>query len=260
MVNLETLALLGAGAGIAGFVDTLAGGGGLITVPLLLLTGLPPLQALATNKLQGSFGTLSATATLLRKGQIFFGEIELGFVAAFAGGFLGALTVRIAQAGALDLVIPVVLAGIALYFLFAPTAAQMDGQVGGEARLGRAAYVRFVVPAIGFYDGFLGPGTGSFFALAGVALRGEPLLKATALAKVLNFGSNLGALALFLAAGKVVWAYGGVMICGQILGAIAGSHAMIRGGARLIRPLFVAVCLVMLARYVWQKGYLGALV
>ncbi len=91
------------------------------------------------------------------------------------------------------------------------------------------------MPAIGFYDGFLGPGTGSFFALAGVALRGEPLLKATVAAKVLNFGSNLGALVLFLLAGKVVWAYGAVMICGQILGATAGSHVMIRGGARLIR-------------------------
>lgn len=256
MLHFETLAVLAAGAGVAGFVDTLAGGGGLITVPLLLLTGLPPLQVLATNKLQGSFGTLSATATLLRKGQIFLSEIKAGFAAAFAGGLLGALTVRIAQAGALDIAIPIVLAGIALYFLFAPTAAE----VGGEARLGRRAYLRVVVPAIGFYDGFLGPGTGSFFALAGVALRGEPLLKATAFAKVLNFGSNLGALTLFLLAGRVVWAYGAAMILGQVLGAVLGSHAMIRGGARLIRPLIVAVCLVMLARYLWQKGTLAALI
>jgi uncharacterized protein len=255
LVHLETLALLGAGAGVAGFVDTLAGGGGLITVPLLLLTGLPPLQVLATNKLQGTFGTLSATIVLLRKGQFLLGEIESGLVAAFAGGLLGAFTVKIANAGAIDILIPIVLAAIALYFLFAPTAAE----VGGEVRLGRAPYLRFIVPAIGFYDGFLGPGTGSFFALSGVALRGEPLLKATAFAKVLNFGSNLGALLLFLLAGKVVWAYGAVMICGQILGATAGSHAMIRGGARLIRPLIVAICFAMIARYVWQKGYLAGL-
>ncbi len=253
MLHLETLAVLGAGASIAGFVDTLAGGGGLITVPLLLLTGLPPLQVLATNKLQGSFGTLSATLTLLRKRQIFFGEIEVGFAAAFAGGLLGALAVRISKAAALDVLIPVVLAGIALYFLFAPSAAE----IGGRVRLGRGAYLGGVVPAIGFYDGFLGPGTGSFFALSGVALRGETLLKATAFAKVLNFGSNLGALSLFLVAGKMVWAYGGVMILGQILGATAGSHAMIRGGARLIRPLIVAVCLIMILRYLWQKGYLA---
>ena len=174
MVNIETLAVLGAGAGIAGFVDTLAGGGGLITVPLLLLTGRPPLQVLATNKLQGTFGTLSATVVLLRKHQIFVGDVRAGFAAAFAGGVLGALTVKIANAGALDILIPIILAGIALYFLFAPRAAE----VGGKARLCRPAYLRTIVPAIGFYDGFMGPGTGSFFALAGVALRGEPLLKA----------------------------------------------------------------------------------
>ncbi len=255
LVNIETLAALGAGAGIAGFVDTLAGGGGLITVPLLLLTGLPPLQALATNKLQGTFGTLSATAVLLRKGQISVGEIQAGFVAAFVGGALGALAVKIANAAALDILIPLVLATIALYFLFAPRAAE----VGGEARLSRAAYLRSIVPAIGIYDGFLGPGTGSFFALAGVALRGEPLLKATVAAKVFNFGSNLGALVLFLLAGKVVWAFGAVMICGQILGATVGSHVMIRGGARLIRPLIVCVCFAMLLRYAWQKGYLPVL-
>lgn len=255
LVNIETLAVLAAGAGVAGFVDTLAGGGGLITVPLLLLTGLPPLQALSTNKLQSCSGTLSATTVLVRKGQISILEAVPGIAAAFAGGLLGALAVKIANAGALDLLIPIVLAIIALYFLFAPRAAE----VGGKARLGSGAYLRFVVPAIGFYDGFLGPGTGSFFALAGVALRGEPLLTATVRAKAFNFGSNFGALLLFLIAGKIVWAYGAAMVCGQILGAVAGSHVMIRNGARLIRPLIVGVCLVMLARYVWQKGYLPLL-
>lgn len=255
MVNIETLAVLAAGAGAAGFVDTLAGGGGLITVPLLLLTGLPPLQVLSTNKLQSSFGTFSATSVLLRKGQISVGEAGSGVAAAFAGGLLGALTVKIANAGALDLFIPIVLAVIALYFLFAPRAAE----VGGAERMSRVAYLRSVVPAIGFYDGFLGPGTGSFFALAGVALRGEPLLRATVRAKAFNFGSNFGALVLFLIAGKVVWTYGVAMICGQILGATAGSHVMIRNGARLIRPLIVGVCFVMIARYAWQKGYLPIL-
>jgi uncharacterized protein len=256
LLHLNLLAALGAGAGIAGFVDTLAGGGGLITVPLLLLTGLSPLQVLATNKLQGSFGTLSATTTLLRKGQITLSEIRPGFLGAFAGGLVGALGARLTQAGALDALIPIVLAGIALYFLFAPTAAD----VGGGARLGSTPYFGGVVPAIGLYDGFLGPGTGSFFALAGVALRGEPLLKATAFAKAFNFGSNLGALALFLFAGKVVWTYGAVMMLGQIAGATIGSHVMIRGGARLIRPIIVAVCFALIARYVWQRGYLAAFV
>lgn len=240
---------------MAGFVDTMAGGGGLITVPLLLLTGRPPLEVLATNKLQSSFGTLSATATLLRRGQMAVGDVGPGFAGAFAGGVIGALGARLTQASALDALIPIVLAGIALYFLFAPTTAE----IGSAARLERTPYFAAVVPAIGFYDGFFGPGTGSFFALAGVAFRGEPLLKATVFAKAFNFGSNLGALTLFLVAGKIVWAYGAVMVLGQVIGATAGSHVMICGGARLIRPVIVTVCFALIARYAWEKGYFAPL-
>ena len=244
------LVVLALGAGLAGFIDTIAGGGGLITLPLLLLSGLPPVAALATNKLQGSFGTLVATLTLLTRRQIVLAEIGLGFVMAFCGGVIGALAVRWIQPKALDVLIPIVLGGIALYFLFAPNA----GEIAGRARMAPALYRQLVVPIIGFYDGFFGPGTGSFFALAGVALRGETLLRATAFAKVLNFASNLAAFLIFLLAGKVVWLAGAAMVCGQILGAYAGAHAVIRGGARLIRPLIVVICFAMLARYVWQKG------
>ncbi|MHB8884144.1 MAG: TSUP family transporter [Methylovirgula sp.] len=246
----EMLVVLALGAGLAGFVDTIAGGGGLITLPLLLLSGLPPIAALATNKLQGSFGTLVATLTLLARRQIVLAEIGPGFAMAFCGGLIGALAVRWTHPKALDVLIPIVLGAIALYFLFAPKA----GEIAGKARLAPALYRRLVVPAIGFYDGFFGPGTGSFFALAGVALRGETLLRATAFAKVLNFGSNLAAFLIFLLAGKVVWLAGAAMVCGQILGAYAGAHAVIRGGARLIRPLIVVICFAMLARYAWQKG------
>lgn len=253
LLQPEMLALLALGAGVAGFVDTLAGGGGLITLPLLLLFGLPPLQALATNKLLGCFGTLAATLALLRRRQIFVGEVKGGFAAAFCGGLMGAIAVRLINPTALDVLIPVILGGIALYFLFAPRA----GEIAGKARLAKAPYLRFILPAIGFYDGFFGPGAGSFYAAAGVAWRGETLLRATAFAKVLNFGSNFGAFLLFLFAGKLVWIVGGVMICGQVVGAYAGSLAMIGGGARLIRPVIVVMCFVMIARYAWQKGLLA---
>ena len=253
LLRPEMLALLAMGAGIAGFVDTIAGGGGLITVPLLLLAGLPPLQTLATNKLQGCFGTLAATVAMLRRGQVTIEAAKAGFAAAFCGGLLGAISVRLINPGALDVLIPIILGGIALYFLFAPKA----GEIARAAKLKELPYRLIVLPAIGFYDGFFGPGAGSFYAAAGVAWRGEPLLKATALAKVLNFGSNLGAFVLFLLAGKVVWIVGAVMICGQVLGAYFGSLAMISGGARLIRPMIVIVCFIMIARYAWQKGLLA---
>jgi len=113
-----------------------------------------------------------------------------------------------------------------------------------------------VVPGIGFYDGMFGPGAGSFFSMAGVALRGQNLVTATAHAKLLNFASNIAALAVFVAGGKVLWTVGAVMVAGQVIGAWAGSHAMVRGGAKLIRPVIVTVCFAMLGRYLWQKGYL----
>jgi uncharacterized membrane protein YfcA len=161
LLRPEVLAVLALGASIAGFVDTLAGGGGLITVPLLLLTGLPPLAALATNKVQGSFGTLVATIALLHRRQIFITEVKAGFAASFCGGLIGASAVRLIDPVALDVLIPVILGGIALYFLFAPRAADIDG----KPRLAKTHYQRFILPAVGFYDDFSVPVPDRFMRL-----------------------------------------------------------------------------------------------
>ena len=252
MLASLTYAGLGAVGLCAGFVDTIAGGGGLLTVPSLLLAGLPPIPALATNKFQGSFGTLAASTTLIAKHQIDPKAQAVPFAASFAGAIAGCLLVQRIQPRALDVVIPLVLAGIAIYYLVRRTA----GQIPGPPRLGVSWYQALVVPAIGFYDGFLGPGTGSFFGLAGVALRGQTLVASTAAAKLLNFASNFAALLVFLAGGKIVWRLGLVMLIGQVLGAYLGAHVMIRGGARLIRPMIVIMCLAMLLRYAWQRGLL----
>jgi uncharacterized membrane protein YfcA len=123
-------------------------------------------------------------------------------------------------------------------------------------RLGNRLYGYVLVPIIGFYDGFFGPGTGSFFSVIGVSLRGQTLISATAVAKVLNFATNIASLILFIASGKVIWAVGLIMVCGQVIGAYAGAHAAIKGGARLIRPVIVVVCFAMVGRYFWQKGML----
>jgi uncharacterized membrane protein YfcA len=152
----------------------------------------------------------------------------------------------------LDVVIPVVLTCIALYFLLAPKAGVLDSR----PRIKHGAYQGMVVPGIGFYDGMFGPGTGSFFSLAGVSLRGQNLVTATAHAKVLNFASNVASLMVFIVGGKVLWTIGAAMIVGQVIGAWLGAHAVVRGGTRLIRPVIVSVCFIMLGRYLWQKGLL----
>lgn len=252
ILSPETLLFLFFAAMLAGFVDTIAGGGGLITIPVLLLAHVPPLHALATNKLQGSSGSAMASFMMMRRGLVDFQKVRRLFLASLAGGALGAGAVQFINVKALDVIIPIVLVSIALYFLFAPNA----GKLESEPRLKDDTYRRTVVPAIGFYDGMFGPATGSFFSLAGVVLRGQNLITATANAKVLNFGSNIASLAVFVAGGKVLWLAGLTMICGQVIGAWGGSHAVVRGGTRIIRPMIVTVCCVMLGRYLWQKGLL----
>jgi uncharacterized membrane protein YfcA len=250
LIDLAGLGLVGLAAG---FIDTIAGGGGLLTVPSLLLAGLPTIAALATNKLQSSAGTLTASLTMIHKKQVKLRAVAPVFAMSFVGSLAGCWLVQRIPPRHLDVVIPIVLAGIAIYFVLNRRA----GEHPGRPRIARWIYRLCVVPAIGFYDGFLGPGTGSFFGLAGVALQGETLVAATAKAKLLNFASNLAALLAFLASGKIVWLVGLAMMAGQIAGAYLGAHVMIRGGARLIRPLIVVMCLGMLLRYVVQKGMLG---
>jgi uncharacterized membrane protein YfcA len=253
VLSPEVLAMLFAAAAIAGFVDAIAGGGGLITIPALLLAQLPPLHALATNKLQASSGSLTASVMVIRRGLVHVNDVRSLFLGSLIGSALGTVAVQFMQTQMLDIAIPIVLAGIGVYFLLAPGA----GAVERRPRLNSMLYQRTVVPGIGFYDGMFGPGTGSFFSLAGVALRGQNLITATANAKVMNFASNIASLIVFVFGGKVVWIAGAAMIAGQVMGAWGGSHAMVRGGTKLIRPMIVTVCAVMLGRYLWQKGLLG---
>ncbi len=229
----------------AGLLDTLAGGGGLITVPALLLAGVPPVQALGTNKLQGSFGTLTATVQVIRKHGVAWRDVRGPMLVAFAGSAAGSVAILFVDPDALEIVIPVVLVAIAAYFLLVRDAHLPPPR----ARMSRKAYVATAVPAIGAYDGAFGPGTGSLFALGGVALRGFDLRRSTALAKTLNFATNVAALLVFVAAGKVVWILGAVMAVGQLVGAWLGSHLLLRVNPLVLRVLIVVVSVTMLVRF-----------
>jgi len=243
------LATFGGAALVAGFVDTIAGGGGLITVPALLLGGVPPLQVLGTNKLQGAFGVLVASISLRSKTGLDLKSAGISFAMAFLGGAIGAFLIQLVDTKALDIMIPAVLSGIALYFMLAPAVKDVER----KPRLAQAPYQMIVVPCIGLYDGLFGPGAGSFYALSGVALRGLGLVRATANAKLFNFSSNLASLGVFVYGGKVLWLIGGIMIGGQVIGARLGALAVHKGGEKLIRPMIIFVCLAMLAKYVLQK-------
>ena len=252
-ISVELLGLLFAVAIVAGFVDTLAGGGGLITVPTLILAGVPPIMALGTNKLQGCMGTATSTLVLFRKGKLKWQQVKILMAFAFVGATLGTLVLQVIPAATLNFIVPTVLLLIAVYFIFS-SRILMNGR---EPRMSSETYRRTIVPGIGFYDGFFGPGTGSFFSLAGVALRGQGLLNATATAKALNFATNIASLAVFVVAAKIVWSAGLVMMVGQFIGAWLGAHSLFRIPVQFLRLLIVVVCVAMLTRYGVQMEWFG---
>ena len=240
---LILLALAGVGM-LAGFVDAVAGGGGMIGIPALLFVGLPPVSALATNKLQGVVGTAMAAVTFWRRGYVSLRALVPAIALTFAGSLIGALVVKRIDVSLLEVAVPIALIGIALYFLFSPNLSDADR----TARLPFALAVPVIGFVLGFYDGIFGPGTGSFFTICFVTLLGLGVTRASGHTKVLNFTSNLAALVIFIPAGDVVWPAALAMAAGQLVGGYAGARAGIRFGARLIRPLVVVISITMAAK------------
>lgn len=247
-LSLDLILMLIAAAFAAGFIDSIAGGGGLITVPALLLAGLPPAQALATNKVQGGFGAATAAITYARRGLV-DPRKQLGSAAiAFTAGLLGALMVSYIPTQALGYILPVLLIGIAIFFALKPGLNDQDR----AQRIRPALFAATIVPVIGFYDGLLGPGAGAFYMLGFVMLAGYGVLKATAHTKLLNFASNLGGLTAFALVGQPLWLLGMTMAVAQIAGAMLGSRLAMRVGARVIKPLLVATSTALALRLIWQ--------
>ena len=248
-MDILTLATLAAVALLAGFVDSIAGGGGLLCVPALWLSGLDPVATLATNKLQGSFGTASATYAFWQRGALEPRKHIVSILMCFAGAALGVAAVSYAPKNLLSIIMPPLLVLIAIYFALAPKMSES----ASKPRLPAWAFTFIIGPMIAFYDGIFGPGTGSFFMLALVSLFGLGLVEATGRTKLFNFTSNIAALLIFAAGGKMVWVTGLVMGLGQLIGAQLGAKLAIKNGAKIIRPLLVVVCLAMAARLMWPS-------
>lgn len=239
--------MLSAVAALAGFIDAIAGGGGLLTIPAMLLANIPPVLTLGTNKLQAASGALAASITMIRKGVVKPKAMKVAIAAAFIGSILGSIAVQLSPPDLLEKLIPFLIAAIGIYTLFAPKL----GEVESTPRVSKAIWDKVAAPIIGFYDGYMGPGTGMFFALGNVALRGRQIIEATGAAKVLNLSTNVGSLIFFILGGNVLWKVGLAMMVGQTIGAYFGSHMVVRGGSKLIRPMIVVVCLAMVIKYVF---------
>ncbi len=236
---------------VAGFIDSIAGGGGMIALPALLLAGIPTPMALGTLKLQASFGAFSAAFTFLRRGAVSLRRMRFVIGVAFLLSGCGALVAQIINPVILAKIIPILLIGIALYLVVG----KKVGEVAQQPRLNTFVFQLLFGVLLGFYDGFFGPGTGTFWALAFVLLQGEHLVNATAQTKIVNFASNFGALITFILGGKVLWMIGIIMGIGQLLGARLGATLVLRQGAGLVRPLLATASIAVTLRLLWQDPH-----
>jgi len=243
ILSQETIAFLMAAALMAGLIDSMAGGGGLISLPALMAAGVPPVGAVATNKLQSSLGTFGACIAYARAGHMDLKTYRWPVIAAFAGSVGGAWLVQRIDPSILAGLMPALLIAIAAYFTFSPKVGEMDR----HQRVGIAA-LSLLIGGIGFYDGFFGPGAGAFYTTVFLALGGLSLLRATAQTKAANFASNLAGLLTMMAGGHVLWIAGLAMAVANIAGAQIGARLAMRFGSRLIRPLLIVMSLALTAK------------
>ncbi|MDX1808084.1 MAG: TSUP family transporter [Sulfurospirillaceae bacterium] len=234
---------------LGGFVDSIAGGGGIITVPVFLAAGMPPHMALATNKLGSSFGSFTASINFIRKGLVSFKEVYLGVIFTFIGAVIGAKTILLVDASILNKIIPVMLVAIFLYTLLNPAFGHLDK----ANRLKKPVFFLIFGILIGFYDGFFGPGTGNFWTIALVGLMGLNLKKATATTKIMNFTSNIVSLYVFIMSANVLFFVGILMGMGQILGAFVGSSMVIKKEITFIRTFFLFVVGVTILKLIYDS-------
>lgn len=236
----------------AGLVDAIAGGGGLLTLPALLAAGLPPHVALGTNKGQAVFGSGSALWAFVRARRVDLRRAPPDFVAGFVGSLSGAALVSQLDPARLKPLILVLLvcAAIAVTTL-------RPGQTGQAERPLQSPRARLllglgIAAAVGMYDGFFGPGTGTFLIVLYAWLLRDPLVEASANAKVVNFATNLAAVLLFGFQGAIVWPLALGMGIAQLAGAQVGARIAVRGGQRVVRAVALSVTAALVLKIGWD--------
>jgi len=245
-VSWSALALLAAASFVAGFVDAIAGGGGLITVPALLAVGLPPHTMLATNKGQATFGAVSSATSFWMKGGVDKPRAPIGFFFGFAGSVIGASVVLLVPNGPLKPIVLALLVTAAALILWPKKRREITPH-----KISRLWTIPIAL-GIGFYDGFFGPGTGSLLIVAFVLVYGDALTRASGNAKIVNLGSNVGALLLFTLRGAVLFNIAIPMAVANALGAFTGARFAMKHGDRFVRAVVVVVVSALLVKVGWD--------
>ena len=249
-LTLTTAVACGGAALVGGFIDAIAGGGGLLTVPALLLTGVPPHLALGTNKVSSFMGTAVALGTFARSHLVLWRLALAGLAFALLGAWLGSLlALQVSSA-----VLGKVLVGLLPVGMLLTLAPRREREAAPAALSGPRLWLLtpLVCLAIGVYDGFFGPGTGSFLILALHWVLSIGLMQASATAKVLNLGSNGGAVLAFIWHGSVLWPLAALMTACSMLGNWFGSRTAIRVGAKAVRRFLLVSLGLLLVTLVWR--------
>ena len=244
-INLYTLLFLVIAGFIAAFIDSVVGGGGLISIPALLFTGISPSAALATNKFSSSMGSLTSTTPFIRAGKVNFKFVIKFLPLTVIGSIVGAYVVHFVSPDILKPLILLILVIVAIYTIIKKDWGK-ETLYKGLTR-NKLILMLLVIFAIGFYDGFLGPGTGSFLLFAFLII-GFDFVQAAGNAKILNFGSNIAALVVFLSMGTVNFAYGIPMGIAMVAGALVGTNFAIKKGSSYVRLLFICVTVVLIGK------------
>jgi len=246
-ITLTTFLLICPLTFLAGFIDSIAGGGGLISLPSYLLIGLPSHAALGTNKFSSSFGTFIATIRYAKNRQILYKSAVPAALAALVGSYLGALLALSFDEKFLRIILIVILPVIVIFSL-------INKKFGNETRVAALSNVKITCLSvltgliIGTYDGFFGPGAGTFLILAFTGIIGFDLTTASGNAKVVNLASNIAALAAFIINGSVIYAIGIPAAASGILGNWIGSGLAVKNGSKVIKPVFICVAGLLFAK------------
>lgn len=236
---------------VAGTVDAIAGGGGLIVLPVLLGTGIPAPLVLGTNKLGASFGTGSATWSFAHRGAVRVNDCWPGIIATLVGAAGGATCVQLLDSRILAEAIPWLLIAIVVYMIFRPNL----GEQSRQSRLRPGPFYLLFGLVLGFYDGFFGPGVGSFWMIAFVAVLGLDFVRAAAHARLMNFVSNAAALTVFALKGSVLVVPGLMLGAGQLVGGQLGANLAVTRGARFVRPIFLVMAGLTVLKLLYQLHF-----
>ncbi|MDY4415916.1 TSUP family transporter, partial [Selenomonas sp.] len=247
LLSPDILAFLVVFGFCAAFIDAVVGGGGLISIPALLWVGLPPHFALGTNKAASTMGAVTSFVTFVRSGRVNGWLIRRLFPLSLIGSMVGVLAVRQVSP---EILRPLVLAMLVLVLIYSVLKKDW-GRENHFAGLTKKMLVLSgaVAFGFGFYDGFFGPGTGSFLLFAFLLL-GYDFLGAAANARALNFASNIAALCFFAAFGLVQWSYAVPMGVSMVFGAWCGAQMALSKGTGYVRPLFIVMTTVLIGKQV----------